>query len=258
MEASCVFVVDDVVVINVHIREVFLFGNIQLHKLATGSASGGDSTVIETSASVQVTTMDTTSHNWTFVAETLGVTSSVLYDVAIISEDNIWAVGELFLNDSSGQLDPLRYNAAHWDGSRWNVIRVPYIYQGTPFHSAIKCVFAFSDTDIWFSNSVHWNGQQFHNVDLAIQIFTGVGINKMWGNAATGELYVVGNNGTIAYSPDRGSTWRQLESGTTLGVQDIFGSPDAQDQQRVFAVASNKFTNNGVAVMRIASTTVVL
>ena len=63
-----------------------------------------DSTVIETSTSVQVTTMDTTSHNFSWRIDTLGVTSSVLYDVAIVSDNDVWAVGEIFLNDSRGNL----------------------------------------------------------------------------------------------------------------------------------------------------------
>jgi hypothetical protein len=171
-----------------------------------------------------ITTMDTTGHDFTWTIDTLGVTSSVLYDVAVISEDNIWAVGELFLNDSSGNLDPIHYNAAHWDGARWNIVRIPYIYQGSPTYSSIKTLFALSENDIWFSNSTHWNGQQFHNVDLAISIFYGVSINKIWGNPATGELYVVGNSGTIAYSPDHGATWQRLESGTEIDIKDVWGS----------------------------------
>ena len=42
--------------------------------------------------------------------------SSVLYDVAIIDENNIWAVGEIYMNDSLGQSLPDAYNAVHWNG----------------------------------------------------------------------------------------------------------------------------------------------
>ncbi|MDP2364122.1 MAG: hypothetical protein Q8M94_10165, partial [Ignavibacteria bacterium] len=49
-----------------------------------------------------VTTMDTTSHNFTFESWTFGtIGSSVLYDVAIINENNIWAVGEIMIADTS-------------------------------------------------------------------------------------------------------------------------------------------------------------
>ena len=44
---------------------------------------------------------DTTSHNFTWETWTFGEhSSSVLNDVAIIDENNIWAVGEIYMNDS--------------------------------------------------------------------------------------------------------------------------------------------------------------
>ena len=48
----------------------------------------------------------------------------MLYDVAIIDENNIWAVGEIYLNDSLGQPDPTPYNAVHWDGISWNLKKI--------------------------------------------------------------------------------------------------------------------------------------
>ncbi len=57
---------------------------------------------------LNVTTMDTTSHNFTFQTWTFGgqAGSCTLYDVAIIDENDIWAVGEIYLLDSLGQPDP--------------------------------------------------------------------------------------------------------------------------------------------------------
>jgi len=47
--------------------------------------------------------MDTTSHNFTWQTWTFGEhSSSRLYDVAIINENNIWAVGEIYMKDSLG------------------------------------------------------------------------------------------------------------------------------------------------------------
>ncbi len=67
---------------------------------------------------LSVTTMDTTSHNFTWQTWTFGEhSSSTLYDVAIIDENNIWAVGEIYMNDSLGNPDPDAYNAVHWNGS---------------------------------------------------------------------------------------------------------------------------------------------
>jgi len=82
------------------------------------------------SNSVSVTTMDTTSHNFTWETYTFGGVngSSYLKDVAIINENNIWAVGEIHTAetdqfDSNGVwVKP--YNVVHWDGTSWELTRI--------------------------------------------------------------------------------------------------------------------------------------
>ena len=96
------------------------------------------------SNSLNITTMDTTSHNFTWQTWTFGEhSSSVFIDVAIINENNIWAVGEIYMNDSLGQPDPNAYNVAHWDGSEWKLyqsyvlrrLHESYIYGSYPASS---------------------------------------------------------------------------------------------------------------------------
>jgi hypothetical protein len=41
--------------------------------------------------------------------------------VAIIDENNIWAVGGIYMDDSTGQPDPEPYGLVHWDGNKWNL-----------------------------------------------------------------------------------------------------------------------------------------
>ena len=57
--------------------------------------------------------MDTTSHNFTWDIDTLGI-SGTLRDVQIIDENNIWVVGEI-------ETDTATYNAAHWNGNDWEM-----------------------------------------------------------------------------------------------------------------------------------------
>ncbi|MCK6615173.1 MAG: glucosyl transferase, partial [Ignavibacteriaceae bacterium] len=77
------------------------------------------------SNTVQVRTMDTTSHSFTWETFTFGEhSSSTLYDVAIIDENNIWAVGEIYMKDSLGNPDPNAYNAVHWDGTNWELKKI--------------------------------------------------------------------------------------------------------------------------------------
>ncbi len=114
-----------------------------------------------------ITTMDTTSHNFTWQTFTFGQHSnSVLYDVAIIDENNIWAVGAIYMNDSLGNHDPNAYNAVHWDGIKWDLKRIQFYtfcgQQHTGSYPA-KSIFAFGSNDIWVgmdsSQVVRWNGQ---------------------------------------------------------------------------------------------------
>jgi len=176
-----------------------------------------DSRLIDSSTQLTLTTMDTTSHNFTWEIGTLGDgSSSVLYDVAIINDTLAFAVGEVFLTG-----DPRRYNLAIWNGTSWRIERLTY--QGSP--PVIRSIFAVASNDVWLDPWFHWNGQTFQEVPVN-PIFIGVGVNKMWGNPA-GELYAVGNGGFIACSSNRGNTWQRVESGTTIDLRDVWGSSDA-------------------------------
>jgi len=183
--------------------------------------------LIDSSTQVTLTTLDSTSHSFSFQIDTLGVTSSVLYDVAIISESNIWAVGELYLNDSSGQLDPILYNLAMWNGTTWNIRRVPVPLcpSGTGYFP-LRAIYAFSANDIWITGGgemIHWDGQTFRG-DCSVNPLLQGGLNKIWGSGSS--IYAVGNSGTIVYSPDHGTTWRRVESGTNVPLTDVWGSTD--------------------------------
>ena len=175
----------------------------------------------QTTNEVIATTMDTTNHNFTWQTFTFGEhSSSTLYDVAIIDENNIWAVGEIYTKDSYSRdslgnwIDP--YNAVHWNGSEWELKRIYYNYRGTPSWSPIRTVFAFADNDIWYSSGLHWNGKVFEQPNTSA--FSGWSPNKMWGTSSN-DLYAVGNNGNIAHYD--GNYWKKIGSGTAMDLYDI-------------------------------------
>ncbi|HRN27977.1 MAG TPA: glucosyl transferase, partial [Ignavibacteriaceae bacterium] len=182
-----------------------------------------------------VITMDTTSHNFTFQSWTFGtVGSSVLYDVAIINENNIWAVGEIMIADTSIN-GYTTYNAVHWDGNQWELKRIPYYFNNQTFYGAIRAIFAFKENDIWFGtgNMIHWNGIDY----ISVYVGLGMTINKIWGSSNQ-DVYIVGNNGSIAHY--NGSNWQRIESGTTLNINDIWGDFNEKTQKwEVLAVCGN-------------------
>ncbi len=197
---------------------------------------------------LSVTTMDTTSHNFSFQTWTFGgqAGTCTLYDVAIIDENNIWAVGEIYLLDTLGQPDPDRYNLAVWNGNNWEIKRVPYYYQGQPFYHPIRSVFAFGANDIWFCGNglIHWDGNQYNPV--AVPNWGPYWMNEIWGTSDN-DLYVVGDNGHIAHYQN--GIWSSIESGTEGNLSDIWGTPNPNGGFNKYIAADNymlKIDNNGI------------
>ncbi len=179
---------------------------------------------------------DTTSNAFTWTIDTLGnpqYGSSSLSDVAIVDEDDIWAVGNIATD--SGE-----YNAARWDGERWQMIRIaPAGYFGP-----ITAVYAFSSNDIWFGKyglAFHYNGTVITRYEPSNSSFPGMpSINAIWGTSSS-NLYFVGNSGTIVYYD--GATFTREGS----GIQDDIGAITGVPGSLLFAVYSNFTTaNSGV------------
>jgi len=202
-----------------------------------------------------VTTMDTTSHNFTFEMITFGgeIGSSVLYDVAIINENDIWAVGYIYVSDTS-QTGYETYNAAHWNGTIWELLKIPhYDYGGYLIYGPLQTVLAFSENDIWFcspANLVHFDGNTYNSKAFFMTDINFNGqVQKMWGTDKN-NIYCVGRNGAI-YNYN-GTSWQRIESGTTLNINDIWGDFNPKTGEwEILAGASNKFLNEGSAVMKI-------
>jgi hypothetical protein len=197
---------------------------------------------------ITVTTMDTTSHNFTWQSWTFGeVGSSVLYDVAVIDENNIWAVGEINIADTSVN-GYTTYNAVHWDGNEWSLKRIffPTVCGSSNLTSyPAKAIFVFGDGKIWISSSgdkiaILENGIQINQFCLASNV--SMSINKIWGKNSS-DLYVVGNNGNIAHyngSP-AAAGWTRIESGTSLHIYDIWGEQNENGEYEILCVAAEHF-----------------
>jgi hypothetical protein len=192
---------------------------------------------------LNVTTLDTTSHNFTWQTWTFGEhSSSILYDVAIINENNIWAVGEIYINDSLGQPDPNAYNAVHWDGSKWEIKKISVLFRGSLITPTMYSVFAFSPTEIWMSSGVPVKGDgntwtQYHLFDMGILTQQDGYLTNIWGSSSN-DIYFVGTLGTIAHWD--GVKWTKIESGTTTNINDVWGDYNEKaGEWEILAVASN-------------------
>jgi hypothetical protein len=184
--------------------------------------------------------MDTTSHNFTFETFTFGGTagSSVLYDVAIINENYIIAVGSVFLTDSLGQPDPQPYGIAIWDGQSWELKK---IFHSTNIPVTPRGIFVISPTEIYLASGsiFKWDGSS-----SAVQLIysrsnlpdPNATIEKLWGSSGS-SIYGVGNVGSIVSF--NGTNWQRIESGTEMDFHDIYGATDLHTgEEQILAVCS--------------------
>jgi hypothetical protein len=197
---------------------------------------------------------DTTSHDFIWHIDTLGDgNSSVLYDVAIINDTTIWAVGEIYLKDSSGQINPTVYGLTRWNGRVWDYERVAYRDFGPPqtYPGPLFAIQAFGPRDVYvcsYANLLHWDGSAWAEKAFFMTAIPFENqIQKMWGTSGT-NLYCIGRKGGIFHFA--GSSWQKIESGTTLPINDVWGSTD-----QVIAVASDKYLNQGRMLLGISAGT---
>ncbi len=204
------------------------------------------------STPLAITTLDTTSHEFNWEIYEFGEVhgSSVLYDVAIISPTDIWAVGRIYLTDSTGRV--ITYNAVHWDGNEWELKRIRTNACGGVDYPPIEAIFAFSANDILFSHIdgslTHFDGNNFVN-DCSLIIQLNGSAKKIWG-VSSNDFYVVSGNGFIAHYD--GSSWQRIESGTETTIQDIWGAQDPYTGEWIIlCAASPGYGVSGAAIFRI-------
>ncbi len=182
----------------------------------------GDTTVY---GEAVIRTLDTTSHNFSYEIFTFGgQPTSFLYDVAIIDENDIWAVGEIYIYDSSGVYE--KYNAIHWNGKKWELKKIYFDFQGIPSWTPLYSVHAFGANDIWFEAGIHWNGEKFETIKLNIDFPSHV--NELWGTSNK-DFYIVGNTGLIAHY--NGEEWEKIEPDEDISeyyLSDIYGTADGE------------------------------
>ena len=183
---------------------------------------------------------DTTSHNFVWQKYTFGGGggSSVLHDVAVINDTLAYAVGEIYVNDATGQPDPNLYNLAKWNGKEWDLERVTVNFRGSSIIPPLEGIFCFSSSQIWLVGSlpIYGDGSNWTMYDLRTTLDPNVSLSKAWGSDPQ-NMYFVGRNGSMVHYAN--GSWQKIESGTNIDIQDIWGEIDQKtNQATVLAVAS--------------------
>jgi hypothetical protein len=196
-------------------------------------------------------TLEPTSHNITWENWNLGTRNvSFLSDVAIMNDTLAFAVGEIYLDDTTGQNNPILHNLAVWNGHTWDIRRHMYLYHGQPFLFQVNTVFCVDSGNAWLGGNglQHWDGSSFTEVEIPEDVWGPYRILGIWG---AGDLvYVVGEGGHIA-SYD-GSTWRRIESNTQTAILDVW-SPKKWLVGDIFCLVNDPFASNESSVLRVSS-----
>ncbi|MBI9072923.1 MAG: hypothetical protein JEY94_15085 [Melioribacteraceae bacterium] len=212
---------------------------------------------------VNITTKEPTSHNISWRTWEFGdYGSSRLRDVAIINENDIWAVGEIYLNDDEGNNIDTLYNALHWNGENWSKYRIEVrlTYEHVSVITKldpIKSVFSFEQNEVWFaSNAGGVSIAKTGDLELLnIPYGTGPGgANAIWGDSNK-NMFFTGNNGSLIHY--NGQRWKKIETGTDLPINDIYGSINPiTGKTEVIAIASDLSIDRGKKIFLLNEDTV--
>ena len=187
-------------------------------------------TIIAESNEISIATLKPTSHNitWTVYDFEPQFSGGAFLDISVINENNIWAVGEFYLPDSIGNIDRERYAAAHWDGSKWNKMKVPYESTGNPnnpsYPGPLFSMYAVDENHIYacsYANLLeyrndYWQRKAFFMKKLPYEWQ----VRRIWAENSN-NIYCVGNNGAIFHVTNNG--WQKIESNTTYYILDLCG-----------------------------------
>lgn len=163
---------------------------------------------------ILVHSLPTTTCEFSWEVDTLGVYYSSINDAWIVNENDIWVVGSI-------QTDSVEYNVARWDGEKWNL---SFIYSNT---LDLDNIFYFSEDDIWLTAGwpIHWNGtdcEVFHLDQMGVSSSVG---NDIWATSPS-NIYFVGDKGRIVHYD--GTNFEKINSGTDANLTCIDGTDDGK------------------------------
>ena len=183
---------------------------------------------------LSVTTLDTTSQNFTFEIFEFGdgFSSSYFNDVWIFNPDDIWVCGNVFTNDSTDG------NLYHWNGSYWKAHRLNFV--------DMEGIWGM-DTIMYLASGGLWLYDRDTLIRQNIQgnFEPGQAVHKLWGSSRS-NIYGVGPWGTIVYY--NGVRWTKIDFDTQWYFYEITGNKESGVG---YAVARN--ANNNTIIIELTN-----
>lgn len=196
--------------------------------------------------SISATTLIPASHDFKFQTFLYGnADPSILTDVAIIDENNIWAVGEINMKDSLGNVIFQPFNAVHFDGKEWKMINIPTVDReySRYWSESLEAIYALDEKDIWVTTGgqmVHFDGRSWgqwqHLTEDLNDPKIGV-IKRIWINKDH-EAYAVGERENVWHYSGSGK-WSQLETEYRYGIFDIWGMRTPSGEDKIICSGAN-------------------
>jgi hypothetical protein len=210
---------------------------------------------VDSTAALAIHTMDTTSHNISWQVRQIGSFNDpcAMYDVAVMNDTCVYAVGMLRFTAPEGQADTIDAFAI-WNGEAWALSQVYQPWYSSLLARELRSVVALSRTDVWAAGDhgiMHWDGVTWTSAVyfIADEPYPERTLSKIWGSSDT-NIYVVGGTGIIYHYTAGGA--KPLKTGTTLSYYDIYGVHDSTTNiDIIYAVAGDRFSGYDQAVFQI-------
>ena len=161
--------------------------------------------------------------------------------MAIIDENDIWVVGDIRMKDTHQQdslgntIQP--YNAAHWDGQEWELVRINKIRDGQRVPILpVRGILPIDNHHFWIAaGSIYYWDQNIATLSYQRNINTHELITNLWGNST---VYGAGSAGIlVAYD---GNTWQEIDTHTDINLTDIWGQVNQTDSLVIYATVAKE------------------
>ncbi len=176
--------------------------------------------------------LDTSSHdiNWEVQTVMDGI-GDIVYDIAILNDTLVWAVGEFVIPDTTGNMTSFQrsFNLVEWNGSSWELKKV-FNPNWAYSIGGLRSVYAINSNDIWVGGPFHYDGEtwQFYRGEDGWPYFDGY-INAIWASGPD-DVFFISDGGQINHW--NGAGFERMDTPTTTRLSDIWGT----DPNNVWAV----------------------
>jgi hypothetical protein len=164
---------------------------------------------------------DSTSQDFTFEVKRFGLSnlsSSIFFDVWLFDENNIWAVGDVTLQDTSEPVNGKEYNIMQWNGKEWKG-------RGKLFNSAgIHGIWALDTGRVYMSPGIAlvYKRGEYKWADFSKMGFENwQSMDRIWASSED-NVWGVGRGGIVMHFD--GQEWKRINFDQQWYFYSITGS----------------------------------